>query len=110
MNMVGINPSDIVDGKTSVVLGLIWRMVLNFQVQFWIAFEFRAFIDENKVFAAIESGLLDTYCFIQIEEVLEQLKKYEDIGVETKNKKKSADSGNFFRAGNWWIKFFFRVF
>ncbi|CBY20016.1 unnamed protein product, partial [Oikopleura dioica] len=56
--MVGINPSDIVDGKTSVVLGLIWRMVLNFQ----------------------------------IEEVLEQLKKYEDIGVETKNKKKSADS------------------
>ncbi|CBY11405.1 unnamed protein product [Oikopleura dioica] len=34
INMVGINPSDIVDGKTSVVLGLIWRMVLNFQVQF----------------------------------------------------------------------------
>ena len=33
INMVGINPSDIVDGKTSVVLGLIWRMVLNFQVQ-----------------------------------------------------------------------------
>ena len=96
MNMVGINPSDIVDGKTSVVLGLIWRMVLNFQVQFWIAFEIDAFIDENKVFAAIESGLLDTYCFIQIEEVLEQLKKYEDIGVETKNKKKSADSGIFF--------------
>lgn len=48
------------------------------------------------MFAAIESGLLDTYCFIQIEEVLEQLKKYEDIGVETKNKKKSADSGIFF--------------
>ena len=33
INMVGINPSDIVDGKASVVLGLIWRMVLNFQVQ-----------------------------------------------------------------------------
>jgi len=31
--MVNINPSDVVDGKPSIVLGLIWTIILYFQVR-----------------------------------------------------------------------------
>lgn len=32
VKLIGINPSDVIDGKPSIVLGFVWRMVLNFQV------------------------------------------------------------------------------
>ena len=31
--MVNINPSDVVDGKPAIVLGLIWTIILYFQVR-----------------------------------------------------------------------------
>ena len=31
--MVNINSSDIVDGKPTVILGLIWTLILNFEVR-----------------------------------------------------------------------------
>lgn len=32
IKLVNINPSDIIEGKPSVVLGLIWTIILYFQV------------------------------------------------------------------------------
>lgn len=34
IKLVNINPSDIIEGKPSVVLGLIWTIILYFQVSF----------------------------------------------------------------------------
>jgi len=33
IKMVNINPSDVVDGKPTIVLGLIWTIILYFQVR-----------------------------------------------------------------------------
>jgi len=33
IKMVNINSSDIVDGKSTVILGLIWTLILNFEVR-----------------------------------------------------------------------------
>ena len=34
IKLVNINASDVVDGKSAVVLGLIWTIILYFQVMF----------------------------------------------------------------------------
>lgn len=39
IKLVNINPSDIIEGKPSVVLGLIWTIILYFQVSFGVYFE-----------------------------------------------------------------------
>jgi len=36
--MVNINSSDIVDGKPTVILGLIWTLILNFEVRKFLCF------------------------------------------------------------------------
>ena len=32
IKLIGISSSDIIDGKPAIVLGFVWKMVLNFQV------------------------------------------------------------------------------
>ena len=44
IKLVNINASDIVDGRPSVVLGLIWTIILYFQVNYYWSFHLR-----NKV-------------------------------------------------------------
>ena len=34
IKLIGISSSDIIDGKPAIVLGFVWKMVLNFQVSF----------------------------------------------------------------------------
>ena len=34
IKLIGISSSDIIDGKPAIVLGFVWKMVLNFQVNF----------------------------------------------------------------------------
>lgn len=41
IKLVNINPTDLVDGKPAVVLGLIWTIILYFQV---ISFNFISFV------------------------------------------------------------------
>lgn len=43
--MVNINPSDIVDGKPSIVLGLVWTLILNFYIRTHLA-ELELYFDD----------------------------------------------------------------
>ena len=36
IKLVNINASDVVDGKSAVVLGLIWTIILYFQVRIFV--------------------------------------------------------------------------
>lgn len=38
IKLVNINPADLVDGRPPVVLGLIWTIILYFQVSITVAF------------------------------------------------------------------------
>ena len=41
IKLVNINSTDIVDGRPSVVLGLIWTIILFFQVTFLLTFNLK---------------------------------------------------------------------
>ena len=45
IKLVNINPVDIVDGKPKIVLGLIWSIILYFQVKSEIFAKINSYID-----------------------------------------------------------------
>jgi nesprin-1 len=49
IKLVNINSADLVDGKPAVVLGLIWTIILYFQVYFCHFFPFRLLINVGKI-------------------------------------------------------------
>ena len=49
IKLVNINASDVVDGKSAVVLGLIWTIILYFQV--------RRFVVESFIFVSIQCNI-----------------------------------------------------
>lgn len=50
IKLVNINPADLVDGKSAVVLGLIWTIILYFQVNvftfLWDALRHKNFLSD----------------------------------------------------------------
>ena len=45
IKLIGISSSDIIDGKPAIVLGFVWKMVLNFQVSLGLSSRLNKIID-----------------------------------------------------------------
>ena len=60
IKLVNINASDVVDGKSAVVLGLIWTIILYFQVRIFVVESF-IYIFASNIMEYLHSYAAMTY-------------------------------------------------